>query len=441
MPNFKSLITLLGDIAILYVSLALTLFIRYGSDYFLISFRNHLKPFSLIFIIWLIVFYLANLYKNESLRIDLTMARSFVLTVSINVVVSIILFYLFVPFFKLTPKTNLGIFAVVFGLLALGWRFILAKIFISGGLRNRLLIIGDSSIINETVRYLKNNSQLGYDIISQIKEHAGSKSEQEMKQAIASDKISGVVIQPHFKKDPEIAKFIYQLLPYEIAVVDFITFYETIFQKLPLEELEESWFIEKITTRRRLYDAAKRFLDVALSFVLIIILLPLTLLIAALIKITSAGPILYAQERIGKGHRPFILYKFRTMKANHQGPLWTTEGDKRLTFVGKILRYAHLDEIPQLLNILKGDVSFIGPRPERKELVELYSRLPYYEIRHIIKPGLTGWAQVNYKASASVEEAEEKLRYDIYYIKNRSLILDLLILIKTVRYFFVKHET
>ncbi len=439
MPNFKSIILLLGDIAVLYASLALTLFIRYGSDYFPLSFRHHLKPFSLIFIIWLIVFYLANLYKNESLRIDLAVTQSFALAIIVSVVISTILFYLFVPFFKLTPKTNLAIFAFVFGLIDLGWRFTLAKIFISGGLRNRLLVIGDSPLINETVQRLKNNPQFGYDVVSQIKEHAESKSEQEIKQIIASGKISGVVIQPHFKKDPEIVNAIYQILLYEIKVTDFISFYETIFQKLPLEELEESWFIEKITVRRRLYDIAKRFLDVILSLVLIIVLLCPALLIAVLIKLTSPGPVMYKQERVGKGHKPFTLYKFRTMIADHQGPLWTTGDDKRLTFIGKILRYTHLDELPQLINILKGDVSFIGPRPERKELAELYSQLPYYEIRHIIKPGLTGWAQVNYKASASIEEAKEKLQYDIYYIKNRSLILDLLILLKTIRYLFTSN--
>ena len=127
------------------------------------------------------------------------------------------------------------------------------------------------------------------------------------------------------------------------------------------------------------------------------------------------------------------------MKTGEKGPLWTEEKDKRLTFIGKILRYTHLDELPQLFNILKGNISFIGPRPERSELAEMYSSLPHYEIRHIIKPGLTGWAQVNYKPSASLEEAHEKLQYDIYYIKNRSLFLDFLIILKTIKYIFISH--
>ena len=161
-------------------------------------------------------------------------------------------------------------------------------------------------------------------------------------------------------------------------------------------------------------------LDVVLSVILIIVFLPLMLLIAVLIKLNSKGPIIYKHERMGINDKSFILYKFRIMIANHNGPLVTEKNDPRLTFIGKIIDYTHLNEIPQLFNILKGDMSFIGPRPESSKLVEIYKKLPYYEIRHIIKPGLTGWAQVNYKPSASLEEAFEKLQYDIYYIKNRS---------------------
>ena len=167
-----------------------------------------------------------------------------------------------------------------------------------------------------------------------------------------------------------------------------------------------------------------------------VLLLPLALLIVILVKITSPGDALYKQKRMGKNGKSFVLYKFRTMKAENQGPLWTAPGDKRITPLGKFLRSTHLDEMPQLWNIFRGDISFIGPRAERVELAELYSELPHYEMRHIIKPGFTGWAQLNYRASASVEEANEKLKYDIYYIKNRSLLLDILIILKTAKLLF-----
>ena len=430
MTNTKKIIILLGDILILYGALLLTLIFRYGLNYFGESFYAHLKPFSLIFVIWLVTFYLADLYKEKQLKISPATIQVFILAIIISVVSSVILFYLFPSFFKLTPKTNLAIFSLIFGILDLGWRIILVKIYISRGLKDRLLIIGDSPIIDEVINYLKNNPQIGYDVTAK----------NGINHIIARDKINTIIIQAHLKKDPEIIKIIYQLLSSKIAVMDFATFYEMIFQKVPLEELEESWFIEKITTRRHLYDAIKKIIDIGLSLFLLIILLPLILIIAILTKLSARqGPVIYKQERVGAKNKFFTLYKFGTMRVD-QGPLWTLKNDKRLTLLGRFLRYTHLDEIPQLYNILKGDISFIGPRAERRELAELYKQLPYYEIRHIIKPGLTGWAQLNYKPSASLEEAREKLQYDIYYIKNRSLILDVLILIKTIRLLFISNK-
>jgi exopolysaccharide biosynthesis polyprenyl glycosylphosphotransferase len=342
-----------------------------------------------------------------------------ILAISISIVVSIILFYLFPAFFKLTPKTNLAIFALIFGISDILWRFILIKIYVSGGFKNRLQIIGDSPIINEITDYLKNNPQLGYDL--------------------KNNQTDTIVIQSHLKKNPEFIKTIYLLLPKKIAMIDLITFYETIFQKVPLEELEENWFIEKIVTRRHFYDAFKRIIELTLSLILSIILLPIMLIIAALIKLTSRGHVIYKQERIGLNDKSFTLFKFRTMRldAEKNGPQWASENDSRITSIGYFLRQTHLDELPQLFNILKDDISFVGPRPERPAFIkELKEKIPYYEIRHIIKPGLTGWAQINYRYGASVKDAYEKLQYEIYYLKNRSLILDLLIILKTVRLFF-----
>jgi lipopolysaccharide/colanic/teichoic acid biosynthesis glycosyltransferase len=284
---------------------------------------------------------------------------------------------------------------------------------------------------------LKSNPLLGYDIISQLKESQKINTEN-LLQLINENKINTVILPPHMKKEFAIVESIYRLLPLELAITDFITFYETIFGKIPLEELEETWFIEKIITKRPLFDALKRTIDIVLSFILIVVLLPIFLIIALLIKLTSRGPIIFKQQRMKKNDEIFWLYKFRTMRVEMEGPLWTIENDRRLTPVGKVLRFSHLDEIPQLWNILKGDVAFVGPRAERVELVEKYKKLPYYEIRHIIKPGVTGWAQIYYRPSASLEEAFEKLKYDIYYIKNRSLFLDALVIFKTIRYVFTK---
>ncbi|NMC75077.1 MAG: glycosyl transferase, partial [Geobacteraceae bacterium] len=160
-------------------------------------------------------------------------------------------------------------------------------------------------------------------------------------------------------------------------------------------------------------------------------------LIALAIKATSPGPVLFRQVRTGMHEKEFVLYKFRTMRTDAEsgtGAVWAQKDDPRVTPIGKFLRKSRLDELPQLLNVLKGDMSFIGPRPERPEFVEkLKEQVPYYSHRHFVKPGITGWAQIKYPYGASVEDALEKLRYDLYYIKNLSLTLDLLIFFETIK--------
>jgi len=418
MNKTKILILALGDILLLYASLFLTMVLRYGTDSFNLPLANHIQPFSLIFVFWLLIFYLADLYKSKNLKIDPDVLRKFALSLAAAIVGSIILFYLFPTIFNLTPKTNLIILAVVFGVLDLGLRFSLAKIFIAGGLKTRIAFIGESPAINELIATLKNNPQLGYEVISNIKD------------------ADMVVVKPDIKDDPKFTEIFYGLLASRVAIVDSIGFYEIIFQKLPLDEIEGGWFVEKIATRRKLYDFIKRITDIVLSLALGIIFLPFFAVIALLTKLSSRqGPIIYKQERVGLNDKNFILYKFGVMKEDN-GALATAKNDGRLTFLGKILNRTHLNEIPQFYNILKGNMSFIGPRAESHDLVKIYRQIPHYELRHMIKPGLTGWAQVNYKPSASVEEAKEKLKYDVYYIKNRSLVLDFLILLKTIKYFF-----
>jgi exopolysaccharide biosynthesis polyprenyl glycosylphosphotransferase len=167
-----------------------------------------------------------------------------------------------------------------------------------------------------------------------------------------------------------------------------------------------------------------------------ILSLPLVVLTAILIKADSRGPVFYKQERIGKNGRPFVLTKFRSMKLDSEkaGPVWASKGDERTTRVGRIIRKIRVDEIPQFWNILRGEMSFVGPRPERPHFVaQLAEEIPYYEQRHLIAPGLTGWAQIKYPYGASVEDARQKLQYDLFYIKNHSLFLDALILFETIK--------
>lgn len=222
-----------------------------------------------------------------------------------------------------------------------------------------------------------------------------------------------------------------------IEVVDAPTFYEVLQGKLMLEEMTPSWIIFSAGFRRTMViNAYKRCFDIILSLVGLLLSAPLFPFVALAIKLDSRGPLFFKQVRVGSGEKTFMLYKFRSMRqdAERNGAVWAVKNDTRVTRVGRFLRNSRIDELPQLYNVLRGDMSFIGPRPERPEFVESLKRdIYYYSKRHSIKPGLTGWAQVRYPYGATVEDAVEKLRYDLYYIKNLSFFLDTQIIFETVK--------
>jgi sugar transferase (PEP-CTERM system associated) len=223
-----------------------------------------------------------------------------------------------------------------------------------------------------------------------------------------------------------------------IKIEDGLSFYEHLTGKVHLDALKPSWLIFSDGFRRpRAVVILKRVMDVVGSLVGLVAAVPLAAVLAALIKLDSPGPVLYRQERVGKGGRSFMLIKFRSMRENAEaetGPVWATDDDRRVTRVGKWLRKFRLDELPQMMNVLRGEMSFVGPRPERPWFVDhLKQSIPYYNLRHAVKPGITGWAQVRYRYGSSVQETFEKLQYDFFYIKNMSAVLDLTILVETVK--------
>jgi sugar transferase (PEP-CTERM system associated) len=215
--------------------------------------------------------------------------------------------------------------------------------------------------------------------------------------------------------------------------------YEQYTGKIAVENLRPSWLIFSPGFKKsRLLSMLKRLLDVTSAAVGLMMALPLMAIIALAIRLTSSGPVLYHQRRVGQHGRIFVVHKFRSMREDAEaatGPVWAVKhGDHRVTPLGTLLRRTRLDELPQLWNVLRGDMSFVGPRPERPEFVgELTKQIPFYGQRHIVRPGLTGWAQVRYTYGASVEDALQKLQYDLFYIKNMSIALDLFIIFATVK--------
>jgi sugar transferase (PEP-CTERM system associated) len=222
-----------------------------------------------------------------------------------------------------------------------------------------------------------------------------------------------------------------------LTIIDGHYLFEEASGRLSIDSLKPSTLIFSTGFRRRITSlVAKRCVDILISVIGLLLLSPLFLIIAALIKLDSPGPVFYRQVRVGFRGRPYLIWKFRSMRpdAEKHGPRWAQANDPRISRVGWWLRKMRLDELPQLMNVLKGEMSLVGPRPERPVFVQdLRVIIPYYDIRHTVRPGITGWAQVNFRYGASAEESHTKLQYDLYYVKNLSLMLDLKVLIRTLK--------
>ena len=428
--RLQIIILLMGDLLLFYFALFLTLFIRSG---FLFPNANiialHKIPFLYVHLLWILIFYISGLYDIKKFPSPKMAMAKVLEAMAIAGLLAALLFYL-IPFFRITPKTNLFIDVIFATLFVMLWRRYF-WIFSSKISKIKVLFFGSSKEVEDLADYLKRNTQLGYEptvILANV--------DHNLIDLIQKNKIQLVVASKNIMEDENAIKRFYEALPLGISILDFPTFYENVAEKIPVSVISESWFlVNLVEINKRLFESCKRIFDVILSIILgipTIILLPL---ISALIKLDSDGPVFYRQKRVGKNGQIFEIIKFRSMVQNAEknGPQWANEKDERITGVGKILRKTRLDEFPQLWNVLRGEMSFVGPRPERPEFVnELQKQIPHYAMRHLVKPGLTGWAQIKFPYGASVEDAMEKLQYDLYYIKNRSFILDLAILARTI---------
>lgn len=423
-----------GDLAILYFSLWLALAIRYGYNFNILIWRQHFAPFTIIYVLWLIVFYITGLYESRKARNNLEFYSLLVRAMMISAVLSIIFFYI-IPYFKITPKTNLLLnMAVFLGVFSL-WRHNFNSITQSRALLTNVLMIGKNKETEELIKEIKQKPQLGYRVIGPMG-FDEIKVSSDISEAIVQNNVKMVVtsINPH--QDEKLTRSLYQCLPLRIGFLDLPRFYEKVTEKVPISTIEKIWFLENlIENEKEFYEKIKRLFDVLGAFLLCSATLLLFPVVGFLIKWGSDGPIFYKQRRVGKDGRVFWLTKFRTMvqDAEKAGVQWTSEHDPRVTKFGRLLRKTRLDELPQFWNILKGDMSLIGPRAERPEFhMGLKDKVPFFEERYLVRPGLTGWAQIKFSYGSSVEDTIEKLQYDLYYIKNRSLFLDLGIVLKTI---------
>jgi exopolysaccharide biosynthesis polyprenyl glycosylphosphotransferase len=258
-----------------------------------------------------------------------------------------------------------------------------------------------------------------------------------IERAILDQKIQTVLLGHRPDEVPGLRDALYRTLFMPVALVDRTALEEALTGRVPLEYVSQTWFLEHLRENEKTwYEALKRIMDVILAIPFALVTIVLYPFVALAIKLSSRGPVFYSQVRVGKMGKPFRIWKFRTMRQDAEAdgkPLWAAEKDPRVTKVGRFLRKTRVDELPQIWNVLKGEMSLIGPRPERPEFVEELTRqMPYYTLRHLTRPGLTGWAQVKFPYAGTVSDNLQKLQYDLYYIKNRSPFIDAAIILRTI---------
>lgn len=273
---------------------------------------------------------------------------------------------------------------------------------------------------------------------TQSETHSPHEGAGELQDVVANLRPDIIVLEPSAPLDPGTARALIDARFSGVAVLDFPTAFQMLSGKLPLNHMDGQWFLSAQGFQffeSNIAVRVKRLLDLGLAFAILLITVPLLPLIALGVKLSSKGPALYIQERVGRSGQIFRLFKFRTMSVGADtAGLWTLKNDPRVFPFGRLLRLTRLDELPQLINVLRGDMSFVGPRPESLLLVDLYRReIPYYNLRSAVRPGITGWAQINYPYGSSVKDAVEKLKYDLHYIQHLSLLFDIQIVLRTIR--------
>lgn len=429
----KKLILLAGDLICLYFSLYLAIYLRNSFSVSPESWINHLQAFSLIFMFWLVVFYINDFYDLKTSYNNLSLTGTLTRSLIINVIIAVMVFYFLTPVFpSIKPQRVLILDLIISGVTLFAWRKIFYNFIKSPQIANRVLLIGQGPLVNELAKEISRRPQLGYQVsvIEAVPEN--------LKNHCIDNQIDILVSSRSLSANEATASQIFDCLSLGVDVYNINGFYELITQKIPVEHIEVSWFLENLTENsKKSFDIIKRVMDMVVALIGLVIAAFIAPLVAMIIKLESRGPIIFKQIRVGKNGKNFLAMKFRSMVADAEknGAQWATQNDPRVTRFGKIMRKTRLDEIPQLINILRGEMSLIGPRPERPEFVDLLTKeIPFYKERLLIKPGLTGWAQLLGPAyGGSKEESLEKLKYDLYYIKNRSLLLDLSITLKTLK--------
>ena len=351
----------------------------------------------------------------------------------------------------LLPSVRLGsgTFLITLGVLVVAmplWRVAFDGLTSDPRLEERVLIVGTGTLATTVAHEIRTQHDFSYRLVGFIEDPAGAASDAsasllgtsaDLQRVVETYDIGRIVVGLSDRRGQLPIDELLRAKLAGVRVEDAATTYERMTGKIFVDDLRPSWLIFSDGFQASCVTRfAKRLFDLAGALVGLVVAAPIMLLTAVAVRLESPGPVLYRQERVGEHGRLFTLYKFRSMRIDaEQGtPIWAKSHDTRVTRVGRFIRLTRLDELPQFWNVLRGEMSFVGPRPERQFFVQqLAEAIPFYMARHAVRPGVTGWAQVRYRYGASVEDSLEKLRYDLYYIKHLSLVFDLTILVDTIK--------
>lgn len=429
---------LFGDILVMTVSLWLALLLRNWELPNSTSYLVHLVPFSILFVVWLLIFFSSGLYEKHTTVLTSRLSHLLFNTLLVNASVAVAFFYLF-PIFGLAPKIILLLYLAISSVLFYAWRYFGHRLFCSRS-RERALIVGSGEEILALRDEINSNPRYGLEFISSIDLDRAENLDfqKEILERVYSEEVSTIVVDLRNEKVEPILPHLYNLIFSKVKFIDMHKIYEDVFDRVPLSLLKYNWFIENVSlSPRRFYDFASRLLDIVLALILLPFFIVAYIIVFLVKKFEDNRSIMISQDRVGQNGQIIKIIKFRTW-------LYDDGGDEELkkinkpTKVGNFLRKFHIDELPQVWNVLKGDLSFVGPRPELPVLVRLYEKeIPYYSIRHLIKPGISGWAQLYQrnppKHDANFDDTKVKLSYDLYYVENRTLLLDWKIMLRTVK--------
>ncbi len=404
----------------------------------LATFSELLRPFSILFVIWALVFFIAGLYEKHTIIFKRQLPFRVLNTQIFNGFLAVLFFYL-IPYFGVTPKVILFIYIIISLVLISLWRIYGDKLF---GLKakEKAIILGRGVELNSLYQEVNNNARYGLDLLASydLDNISDIDFQKEIIEKIRSQNITVVVLDMQNENLKKNLSVFYDLLFSQIRFVDINSLYEDIFDRVPLSIVGYNWFLENVSLSQSVtYDVFKRITDLVFAFIFGLISLMFYPFIYLAIKLEDNKPVFIIQERIGKNNKLVKIRKFRTMSFNDNESS-ENRSQNKITKIGAFLRKSRLDEIPQLWNVWKGDLSLIGPRPELPVLAAVYEKeVPYYNVRHLITPGLSGWAQLYHEnhphQGVNTEETKNKLSYDLYYVKNRSLFLDLKIALKTIK--------